>query len=354
MKKIFNRNIYVLLLTLLFAVSCNRNTDLAGGTGSGGNNISNRVAATDAPGDAVVTSIAAINQLPDGSMEYLFNEREARYRVARDNPNAEAILRTARDFFGSNKPIKLISSVPGELTELGAPTPAEAAAYLEWMRNNIVNPEKLRVYNANTVDTLVFNTVDWQKWNVFARCTKIIPSYTTAKKIFDFCKQQTCTVGPTQIIPCIPFNYAVDGCFARAHKMRYIIEQRYGYCSEKVFSFGDLWVRASLSGGCCVSWWYHVAPLVRVSQGPLARPLCYVIDPSMFTQPVLLSTWLAAQGNTSCYATAGGVSSYSIQPSTTYGASGTPSSFTYTTETGYTKTDTDLLYFGSQGTTCGN
>jgi hypothetical protein len=351
MRKIIRNNNYFLLL-LLFAVSCNRNTDLPDrSNGAGGSQISSRVAAADAPRDALVTTIAAISQLPDGSMEYLFNERQARYRVARDNPNADIILRTARSYFDTNKPVKLISAVPGELSELGAPTPAEAAAYMEWMRNNIVNPEKLRVYDANTVDTLVFNTVDWQKWNVFARCTKIIPSYTTAKKIFDFCKQQTCTFGPTQITPCIPFNYVINGCFARAHKMRYIIEERYGYCSEKVFSFGNLNVQAN--GGCCVNWWYHVAPLVRVSQGAGLRPLCYVIDPGMFTQPVLLSTWLSAQGNTTCNPNAASTS-YSIQPSTAYGASGFPPNTTYTTETGYARTDTDLLYFGSLGTTCGN
>jgi hypothetical protein len=67
----------------------------------------------------------------------------------------------------------------------------------------------------------------------------------------------------------IPFQYVRDGCYARAHKMRQIITELYGYCCEKVFSFAipypnRLAVKANKWSGCCVTWWYHVAPLVRV------------------------------------------------------------------------------------------
>ena len=88
-----------------------------------------------------------------------------------------------------------------------------------------------------------------------------------------------------------------------------------------MFSFanqnGDtLAVQATKWGGCCVTWWYHVAPLVRVRLGRWAV-LLMVIDPGMFDKPVLLTTWLAAQENKTCASNAH-VSMYSIQPGSAY------------------------------------
>lgn len=350
MKKNNRAGSILLLACLLFAVSCNRNADFS--TGSGGVAIPNGVAPANAPGDGVVTTVAKINKLANGDIEYLFNERQARYLVSRDHSSASLILRMAEAALAGKKPIKLISDVPGNLTRLEEPTSAETSKYLEWYRSNLLNTEPERRVQMANIDTLTFNLAEWQNWKVFRLCMKTLPDYATAKKIFDFCKQQTCTFGPTQIQPCIPFSFVRDGCFARAHKMRYIIEQKYGYCSEKVFSYGNLDVKADLSGGCCVGWWYHVAPLVRVKT---ARGYyLYVIDPGMFTAPVYLSTWLAAQQNTTCDATSNLVE-YSIQPSSAY----TPSQYfipvtSYTTDPLYTQTNSDLIYYGNQGTTCGN
>ena len=146
--------------------------------------------------------------------------------------------------------------------------------------------------------------------------------------------------------PCIPFQYVIDGCYARAHKMRWIITQKYHYCCEKVFSFAIPWpdtlaVQASKWGGCCVFWWYHVAPLVRVRLGRWAV-LLMVIDPGMFDKPVLLSTWLAAQENKNC-STNAKVTQFSIQPGSAYAPNGGPTS--YITDPNYTATDATLLAY---------
>lgn len=155
--------------------------------------------------------------------------------------------------------------------------------------------------------------------------------------------------------PCIPFQYVRDGCYARAHKMRKIIKERYGYCCEKVFSFAnknddDLAVRADKWGGCCVVWWYHVAPLIRVRIrfGSIRFVLALVVDPSMFDKPVLLSSWLMAQQNTGCAANAR-VSMYSIQPGTAY----TPANYSGTafSTDRYTATDATLIGYKNL-TTC--
>ena len=82
-------------------------------------------------------------------------------------------------------------------------------------------------------------------------------------------------------------------------------------------------MKADKWGGCCVTWWYHVAPLVRVRikikllSFNFEFVLAMVIDPGMFDKPVLLSTWLAAQEDTACWPNAN-LSMYSIQPGSAY------------------------------------
>lgn len=139
--------------------------------------------------------------------------------------------------------------------------------------------------------------------------TAVVPNTTTLNNIFGGCSGgSACPVfGPYLSGQCIPYQYVADGCYARAHKMREVIEGFYGYTSYKVFHFlnrcvanpGSLAVRATLWGNnCCVQWWYHVAPYVIVQSG--ASQVAYVIDPSMFTGPVSITTWANAQKNASC------------------------------------------------------
>jgi Glutaminase len=156
-----------------------------------------------------------------------------------------------------------------------------------------------------------------------------VPNYATLVTMFNYCASQGCNKpGPYAITNCIPFQYVRDGCYARAHKMRQMMITKYGYCCEKVFSYAQpypktLAVKANMWGGCCVQWWYHVVPLLRlnVKIGTKTVQVCYVIDPGMFTTPVTLSTWLNAQKNTTCNANAT-VTSYSIQPGTAYAPAG--------------------------------
>jgi hypothetical protein len=207
------------------------------------------------------------------------------------------------------------------------------------------------------IDPATFNVVDrYLKFPTFKLCAKIVPNYKTAKKIFDFCAKQSCHLGTATVTPCIPFQYVRDGCYARAHKMRKIITERYGFCCEKVFSFanqGDdtLAVRADKWGGCCVTWWYHVTPLIRVrfKIGSFKLVLALAIDPGMFDKPVLLSSWLMAQENAACAANAH-VSAYSIQPGSAY----TPANYqgtAFSTDPAYTATNATLIAYKNL-TTC--
>jgi hypothetical protein len=77
--------------------------------------------------------------------------------------------------------------------------------------------------------------------------------------------------------------------------------------------------------------------------------LTMVIDPGMFNNPVLLSTWLSAQENTTCSPDAN-VSMYSIQPGSAYA----PANYTgtsFSTDPSYTATDATLTAYKNL-TTC--
>jgi len=180
--------------------------------------------------------------------------------------------------------------------------------------------------------------------------TDVVPDMATAQLMFDYLAHQSCELpGPYGVDYCITYQYCEDGCYARAHKMCYVINNRYHYFTRKVFSFAfpdgpySLCVKAEKWGGCCINWWYHVAPLVNI-QTP-AGTKTYVFDPAMFDEPVLLATWLHAQQNPAC---AGGrtpkVTSYNIQPTSAYAPNDTA---TFVTDPMYADTDTTLVHYRS-------
>ncbi|ROI04616.1 hypothetical protein EGI16_08070 [Chryseobacterium sp. G0240] len=131
--------------------------------------------------------------------------------------------------------------------------------------------------------------------NETKRLTSVIPDLATLNSLFAQIKSQSCGTS-TASSPCITFRYPVDGCYARAHKMRQILINN-GYDCEKQFVYGSL--RAS-TGTCCVSWVYHVAILVsfKNASGVVEKR---IIDPSLFTSgPVTDTAWRSACTNSTC------------------------------------------------------
>jgi Glutaminase len=342
MKKFLKYPVLLSTVLLLLLASCNRSNELPAPsekTMQSGRQLN------AAEPNGLVTTVAAIIATETG-VTYNFNEHEAPFAVAYTHPEYEKILLVARASKAKGLPVKMFFEGDNLLTSLLWPSDAETKSYTEWYKGNLVLPELSRPFDISRLNPL-FSQANWQSWKVFRYCTKIMPGYSTAEEIFNYCAAQGCYLGPTQVQPCIPFEFVRNGCFARAHKMRQIITIKYGYCCEKVFSYGDLNVKADKWGGCCVSWWYHVAPLVRVKVDNIVY--CYVIDPGMFDKPVLLSEWLTAQANKNCYSGAG-VTNYSIQPGSAYTPAGGGSS--YTTDANYTITNTDLQIYNNAGNTC--
>src|SRR6266436_7705703 len=298
--------------------------------------------------DSGMLTVAAIRDGKEGK-QILFNERQQIFSLAKKMRSARKVSAKLKDSVKKKQPIRaVLDPRKGIIEEIETPAASEIEEFRK-TRRLLEEPSKSLRIEAGAIDPTVFNVVEYKlKWPAFLLCKKIVPNYQKAKKIFDFCAKQSCHLpGPYDISPCIPFQYVIDGCYARAHKMRWIITKKYHYCCEKVFSFANqgsdtLAVQANKWGGCCVFWWYHVAPLVRVRLGRFGV-LLLVIDPGMFDKPLLLSTWLAAQENKTCSAN-GNVSMYSIQPGSAYW----PDNFAGTafgTDPNYVQTDATLIAY---------
>jgi len=76
------------------------------------------------------------------------------------------------------------------------------------------NPEKLGILNDNS--------------NTHQALTNVIPNIATAELMFTYLARQCCRLGgPYDVDFCISFQYCEDGCYARAHKMCYVINNKY-------------------------------------------------------------------------------------------------------------------------------
>lgn len=147
-----------------------------------------------------------------------------------------------------------------------------------------------------------------------------------ANSFFNSMKALNCPVLLSN--PCIPFQYAGNGCDARAHYMRLQFQSTFGGDCEKIF----VWratstpLQATTNVSCCASWVWHVAPLVTVGSTK------YVIDPGLFNTPVLSSVWInkvrGCVTPTVSYASA-------TKPGNTYG---------YTVPTGTFSTNSSNMY----------
>jgi Glutaminase len=307
----------------------------------------------------ILTVAAVSDPRGEGPIEARFNERQQIFEL----PGSKAALAgRLHEALERGAPVKAVLNPHRGTLERVEPVSERELRAFEKERVLLENPERPFRVDLARIDPTTFNIVDhYLNVPVFKLCTKVIPNYKAAKDIFDFCAAQSCHLpGPYAISQCIPFQYVRDGCYARAHKMRQIITDQYGYCCEKVFSFAipypnRLALKAAKWGGCCVTWWYHVAPLVRVRikikllSFNFEFVLAMVIDPGMFDKPVLLSTWLSAQEDSTCWNPAK-VTKYSIQPGSAYWpADGTGT--TFATDPNYTSTHSYLTQYKNL-TTC--
>jgi hypothetical protein len=92
----------------------------------------------------------------------------------------------------------------------------------------------------------------------------------------------------------IAYRYPADGCYARAHLMAKHM-QSLGYKPAKVWAFSHskeepLYAKTSNHPRGYVAWSWHVAPVVQVRETS-GKSRWYVIDPSLFHEPVTTVKW---------------------------------------------------------------
>lgn len=139
--------------------------------------------------------------------------------------------------------------------------------------------------------------------------------------LFDYMRSLSCdsTDGCRLDAPCLTFNYKADGCYARAHWMGKILDERFGYESEKIFVHGRL--KAINEGNCgkaCISWGYHVAPYIQGIDS-LGNVTAWVLDPSLADKMTTVQEWLALQEQKCCNTCSEGKHlRYEITPSYQY------------------------------------
>ncbi|WP_284464352.1 protein-glutamine glutaminase [Chryseobacterium sp.] len=207
---------------------------------------------------------------------------------------------------GKYKVSFILSAQPYEIKDT-----KENEAYISMISQAVKNETPVQIFlkaNSNEIakvekataeDVRYFKSVfTKEERGVTNRLASVIPDLATLNSLFTQIKNQSCGTS-TASSPCITFRYPVDGCYARAHKMRQILNNA-GYECEKQFVYGNL--RAS-TGTCCVSWVYHVAILVsfKNASGVIEKR---IIDPSLnSTGPITDTAWRAACTNSTCGST---------------------------------------------------
>ncbi|MCW3161074.1 protein-glutamine glutaminase [Chryseobacterium oryctis] len=223
--------------------------------------------------------------------------------------------------------------------------------YISIIKEAIQNESPIRVYlkpNSNKIAKVergneeskqYFKSIltKEEKTDKLNKLTSVLPNVTTLNNMFTLIKNQACGTS-TASSPCITFRYPVDGCYARAHKMRQILVNN-GYDCEKQFVYGNL---KATNGSCCVSWGYHVAILVsyKNASGVVEKR---IFDPSLFPSgPVTDTAWRNACTNTSCGSAS--VSSYANTSGNVYYRSPSAS---YIYDNSYINTNCTLTTFSS-------
>lgn len=257
--------------------------------------------------DTIVATVGRLT-LQGSNYQVLFDQRQSFFSLLFSNKNFSTILSALQQSLKSQTSVRVSTDNKTNTILNVLPISAEMLDSLANAAKNNITATGLKMLAQ--MDSVSINRVA-PRVGTAVGCIGSM-TLATATNLFTIVASQSCTrVAPPYA--CIPFQYVRDGCYARAHSMAATIAS-YNYCVNKVFSFANqgtdqLAVRAAMWGNCCVTWWYHVAPVVVVQTS--TGLMNYVIDPGMFTAPVPLNTWLGAQANTGCTATAR-VSSYII------------------------------------------
>ena len=236
-----------------------------------------------------VGRVVAVREV-DAGLEVQVEKSHARHLLRRDRPDFEefeAVLRAAQ---AANERVMLTPD-DGQNVEdirLFRPGPDDGP-----VPDFPPYPET----RLNWLDRILWWPIwPWVWWRY--RCI----SSARAQEIFNAMSATSCN--PVGIAPpCIPFMFPDNGCWARAHEMRRLMNNM-GVYPRKVWIQGVLHTPTKNHPNCFVNWAWHVAPTICVRQRWRWWYVFWwwlgermVIDPSLFTTPVTQAQWKAVQGD---------------------------------------------------------
>jgi len=93
----------------------------------------------------------------------------------------------------------------------------------------------------------------------------------------------------------IPYEYIIDGCYARAHLMCETMMNDDINCSKMFVMIENLFGGDMLKAEnkfMKAEWWYHVAPLVFAKDEATDKIEGYIMDPGMSNKPMKAEEWI--------------------------------------------------------------
>ena len=239
-----------------------------------------------------LTRIVDVRSVDDDALSIELESSHARHVLRRDAPDFLELEQQARQRMKSGEPVIVTEDDAHNIIDIRFFRPGPDAPGPSF-DEKIARPGRVPPATMWHYLERIWLWCWWPWWwFLWWRCCI---SSTKAQQIFDSMNATSCN--PLTVpVPCIPFLYPDDGCWARAHEMcRLMINV--GLMPRKVWIQGSLHVNTKNNPNCAVYWGWHVAPTLCVRTSWFFGSQRMVIDPSLFTTPVSKTTWKGVQGD---------------------------------------------------------
>jgi len=202
------------------------------------------------------------------------------YRLDKQNPATPDFIQLIKDAEEGIEPLKVTIDESGKyFTNVVKVSETEAREWRESLKGRIWEEEDVILDNEE---------IDF-------RYNPSFPNLEAIQEAYEFVNTYRCTNYGPNLPFCIPFDYKADGCFARAHRIRELIQSEYNTTSYKVFIFADRENNKYLQIPGCPDndgWMHHIATYVKAAD----TGEFYVIDPSITSGPVTIAKWASLMG----------------------------------------------------------
>jgi hypothetical protein len=235
----------------------------------------------------LVSRVLGMRPIDTGVLGVELERSHARHVLRSSSPDFAELEGRLREAIRSRSPVILSENDRHEVLDVRSYTPGPEGPPFPFPRPEIPREPP---WPLNWLRDLL----KWILWPILSWWRGCI-SEAKAQQVFDAMNATNCN--PLTVpVPCIPFLYPDNGCWARAHEMCRLMLNM-GLKPKKVWIHGSLYVATKNSPVCEIWWGWHVAPTLCVRGPKLFQHQRKVIDPSLFATPVSKADWKAKQGD---------------------------------------------------------